>query len=104
MLRKAANPVSRDPAITKAYRQDMIKRIWNQYGKNNPELADRLIDRITNNMDVDHIWELQLNGPDCASNLRFLDRYTNHDIGTVQIRPQIRNLETGTEIKIRIEK
>ena len=32
------------------------------------------------------------------------DLNTNHDIGTVQIRPQIRNLETGTEIKIRIEK
>ncbi|MCK4261155.1 MAG: hypothetical protein KAX49_19430, partial [Halanaerobiales bacterium] len=35
LLYKANNPVLRNPAITKAYRQDMIKRIWNQYGQNN---------------------------------------------------------------------
>ncbi|MGG4143920.1 hypothetical protein ABEW34_12370 [Paenibacillus algorifonticola] len=39
LLYKAQNPVSRDPNITKQYRQDMIKRIWNQYGKGNPVFA-----------------------------------------------------------------
>jgi len=34
------------------------------------------------------------------SNIKFLDSYTNWNIGTQQIRPQIRNLETGTKIKI----
>ena len=104
LLQKAESPVSRNPSVTKAYRQDMIKRIWNQYGKTNPELADRLIDRVTTRMQPDHVWELQLGGPDTAANLKFLDSYTNWDIGTQQIRPQIRNLETGTKIKIKIEK
>lgn len=55
-------------------------------------------------MQPDHVWELQLGGPDTASNLKFLDSYTNWDIGTQQIRPQIRNFETGTKIRIKIEK
>ena len=104
VLYKAENPVLRDPSVTRAYRQDMIKRIWNQYGKTNPEFANKLIDRITTRMQPDHVWELQLGGPDTASNLKFLDSFTNWDIGTQQIRPQIRNLETGTQIKIKIEK
>lgn len=39
---------------------------------------------------------------DTTSNIRFLDLFTNWDIGTQQIRPQIRNLEIGTKIKIRM--
>jgi hypothetical protein len=54
-------------------------------------------------MDPDHIWELQLGGPDVASNLRMLDRFTNQDIGLRQIWPQIRNLPDYTPIKIIIE-
>lgn len=54
-------------------------------------------------MQPDHVWELQLGGPDVASNLRFLDSYTNWHIGTQQIRPQIKNLPTGTKITIKIE-
>ena len=54
-------------------------------------------------MQPDHVWELQLGGPDTASNIRFLDSFTNWDIGTQQIRPQIRDLEVGTKIKIKIE-
>lgn len=104
LLRKAANPVPRDPGIARKYKQDMIKRIWNQYGKRNPEFANNLINKIKKDMQPDHVWELQLNGPDDISNLRFLDSFTNWDIGTQQIRPQIRDLETGTRITIRIEK
>ncbi len=104
LLKKAANPVQRDPGIARKYKQDMIKRIWNQYGKRNPEFANNLINKIKKDMQPDHVWKLQLNGPDDISNLRFLDSFTNWDIGTQQIRPQIRDLETGTRITIRIEK
>jgi hypothetical protein len=54
-------------------------------------------------MQPDHIWELQLGGPDVASNLRFLDAFTNTNIGMQQIWPQIRNLPVGTKIRIAIE-
>ncbi|HOV28286.1 MAG TPA: hypothetical protein PK566_18270 [Pseudobacteroides sp.] len=103
LLYKAPNPVVRDPSVTRAYRQDMIKRIWKQYGKNNPEFANKLIDRVTKKMQPDHVWELQLGGPDTASNLKFLDSFTNWDIGTQQIRQQIKNLDDFTKIKIKIE-
>lgn len=102
-LCKAQNPVSRDPSITRAYRQDMIKRIWNQYGQSNPDFAKMLIQRVTERMQPDHIWELQLVGPDSINNLKFLDSYTNWHIGTQQIRPSIRKLLTGTKIKTSIE-
>ena len=82
----------------------MIKRIWKQYGKNNPEFANKLIDRVTKKMQPDHVWELQLGGPDTASNLKFLDSFTNWDIGTQQIRQQIKNLDDFTKIKIKIER
>ena len=103
LLYKAENPVQRDPSVTRNYRQDMIKRIWNQYGDVNPEFANTLINRVTTRMQPDHIWELQLGGPDISSNLRFLDSFTNWHVGTIQIRNQIRNLPVGTPIKIIIK-
>ncbi|WP_289896337.1 RHS repeat-associated core domain-containing protein [Paracoccus sp. TOH] len=102
LLSRATSPVSRDPSVTRAYRQDMIRRIWNQYGERNPAFANKLIERITQRMQPDHVHELQLNGPDAASNLRFLDSFTNWHIGTQQIWPQIRNLPPGTPIVIDI--
>ncbi|MBT2762673.1 hypothetical protein J7E85_15930, partial [Paenibacillus sp. ISL-20] len=103
LLYKAQNPVPRDPAVTRQYRQDMIKRIWKQYGQNNPAFGKKLIDRITKRMQPDHVWELQLGGPDIVENLKFLDSFTNWHIGVKQIRPQIKDLPTGTKIKINIE-
>ena len=38
LLYKAKNPVSRNPAVTRTYRQDIIKRIWDQYGTTNTQL------------------------------------------------------------------
>ncbi|MFC3885512.1 hypothetical protein ACFOU2_19360 [Bacillus songklensis] len=67
------------------------------------EFAKQLIDRVTKRMQPDHVWELQLGGPDEVSNLKFLDSYTNWHIGTQQIRPQIKNLPTGKKVKIKIE-
>jgi RHS repeat-associated protein len=71
LLVKAQNPVSRDRSVTTQYRQDMIKRIWAQYGNSNKVFADKLINRVTKLMQPDHVWELQLSGPDVPSNLKF---------------------------------
>lgn len=102
-LFKAPNPVKRNSQITKNYKGDLIKRVYDQYGSTNPAFADKLKDRILNRMDPDHVHELQLGGADAASNLKMLDRFTNWHIGTQQIWPQIRNLDDFTPIKIKIE-
>ncbi|MFN8856036.1 MAG: hypothetical protein ACK50P_10745, partial [Planctomycetaceae bacterium] len=102
-LIRVANPVARNPDITSRYRQNMVQRIWNQYGNTNQEFAKALIDRIRNRMSPDHVHELQLGGLDAVTNLRFMDRFTNWHIGTQQIRPQLRDLPVGTIIRIRIE-
>ncbi|WP_308460799.1 DNRLRE domain-containing protein [Streptomyces sp. Ru71] len=102
-LFKAPNPVARNSAVTKNYKGDLIRRVYDQYGSTNPEFADKLKDRILNRMDPDHVHELQLGGPDTADNLKMLDRFTNWHVGTQQIWPQIKNLDDFTPIKIRIE-
>jgi RHS repeat-associated protein len=102
-LFRAGNPVARNPAITREYRQNMIRRIWAQYGARNPVFAEQLIHRVRRRMDVDHIHELQLGGLDASSNLRFLDSFTNWHVGTQQIWSQIRDLPVGTPIRIHIE-
>lgn len=50
-------------------------------------------------MNPDHVWELQLGGPDVASNLHILDAFTNQDIGR-QIRQQIHALPDYTPLRI----
>jgi hypothetical protein len=102
-LFKAPNPVSRDSSVTGKYKADLIRRVYDQYGKTNPGFADALKSRILTRMDPDHVWELQLGGPDVSSNLRMLDRFTNQQIGMRQIWPQIRSLPDHTPIKIIIE-
>ncbi|HEY9368647.1 DNRLRE domain-containing protein [Streptomyces sp.] len=102
-LFKAPNPVKRNKQLTKNYKGDLIKRVYDQYGSTNPAFADKLKDRILNRMDPDHVHELQLGGPDVTGNLKMLDRYTNWHIGTQQIWPQIKNLDDFTPIKIKIE-
>ena len=95
------SPSDRSRAV--AHQQDLIRRIHEQYGQRNPELSRRLIGRVTDgSMQLDHVHERQLAGPDLRSNMRYLDSFTNHRIGVGQIRPQIRNLPDGTPIRIRI--
>ncbi|NKZ05960.1 hypothetical protein [Actinomadura latina] len=103
-LFKAHNPVRpRDRSRSTAHQQDLIRRIHEQYGRRNPELSRSLIRRITDgSMQLDHRHELQLAGPDLRNNLRYLDTFTNHHVGSRQIRPQIRDLPDGTPIRIRI--
>jgi hypothetical protein len=101
-LYKATNPVARDPSVSRDYRQDVIDRIYAQYNDRNPDFSDKLIDRVTRVMQPDHVWELQLGGPDDRGNLKFLHGPTNEDIGMRQIRPQIAKLEDGTPIRIEV--
>ncbi|MEU8934927.1 ricin-type beta-trefoil lectin domain protein [Streptomyces sp. NPDC048409] len=102
VLVKAPNPVARDSSITNKYKANLIARVFDQFGATNPEFAASLRTRILTQMNPDHVWELQLSGPDDASNLHILDAFTNQDIGR-QIWGQIRGLPDGTPIGISIE-
>ena len=95
---------SRDRAIADAYRQNMIDRIWTQYGKNNPQFAKQLIKKITDRtkMQIDHTWELQLGGPDTIDNLRYLDAFTNRNIGIDQIHRQLNYNDIPYSIRVKI--
>ncbi|MBX7124040.1 MAG: hypothetical protein K1X42_18090, partial [Opitutaceae bacterium] len=79
-------------------KSDMIKRIYNQYKNVNPELADRLIERVQR-MQFDHTVELQLGGADVLLNMRLLDKFTNWHLGQ-QISLQLRKVPYGTPIRI----
>ncbi|MEY2247972.1 ricin-type beta-trefoil lectin domain protein [Streptomyces sp. BF23-18] len=103
LLFKAPNPVARDSSITNNYKADLIRRVFDQFGATNPEFAATLRTRILTQMNPDHVWELQLGGPDAASNLHILDAFTNQEIGLRQIWPQIRGLPDYTPIAITIE-
>ncbi|MFD7232458.1 RHS repeat-associated core domain-containing protein [Streptomyces sp. NPDC059881] len=103
VLFKAPNPVARDRQITGKYKQQLIKRVFDQYGQNNREFAEQLRSRILSGMNPDHVWELQLGGPDHASNLHILEQFTNQHIGLHQIWPQIKDLPDFTPIRIKIE-
>ncbi|MFJ7967103.1 ricin-type beta-trefoil lectin domain protein [Streptomyces sp. NPDC096324] len=103
LLFKAPNPVSRDTTITSNYKSNLIARVFDQFGARNPTFAEVLKSRILAQMNPDHVWELQLGGPDHASNLHILDAFTNQEIGLRQIWPQIRGLADYTPISITIE-
>lgn len=100
-LFKATNPVQRNSQLTRDYKNQVIQRIHRMYSQRDPAGTRALIDRVRR-MDVDHIHDLQLGGPDVRSNLRLLDRATNTDIGLRQIWPQIRGLPDGTPIRIQV--
>ncbi|MET8323251.1 endonuclease [Micromonospora sp. NPDC005189] len=109
-LFKQANPVARDTSITGGFKDRIIRKIHNKYVKNNKgsdaqkakdrEAAERMKQRVRD-QNPDHVWELQLGGPDEVSNLKLMDADTNQDIGT-QIRVQIMNLPDGTPIRIEV--
>jgi hypothetical protein len=101
-LIKAPNPVSRNPSLTRQYRQQIIKKAELKHGENNPEMLSKIKDRVSR-MDVDHQHELQLLGSDSKNNLSLLDKKTNQEIGT-QIRKQVKDLPDGTKIDSIIKK
>lgn len=109
LLYKAPNPVKRGSA-SEDYRQNVIKAVHEQHRDTDPELSRNVIRHIAGQRKVappaaqpDHVWELQLGGPDAGWNMRFLHAFTNEHIGTRQIRPQIQKLPDGTPITIRID-
>ncbi|HET6481872.1 MAG TPA: hypothetical protein VFG35_17830 [Actinoplanes sp.] len=83
------------------YKNQLIRRVFAQYGEKNPAFAKQLRDRIVQRMNPDHVWELQLGGPDDVANLHILDAKVNGGVGN-QIRQQIRNLPDYTPITITI--
>jgi hypothetical protein len=95
-LRKAPNPVARDPSIPRNHKDALIRRAYDRYGKSDPAKFQSLRARIRQ-MQPDHVHELQLSGLDEASNLSLLDADVNTGIGR-QIWQQTRNLPDGTII------
>ncbi|KUL30813.1 hypothetical protein [Actinoplanes awajinensis] len=106
-LFKQANPLDKDPEITKAYRKRVrdaiLAKYWPDGGRATPEgkaMANKLLERLRNT-DADHVWDPQLGGADHASNLRLLDSHTNQDMGN-EIWQQIKDLPDGTPIRIEL--
>jgi hypothetical protein len=102
LLHKARNPVARDSSVTRRYTADLVRRITTVIGSRNPEHAARLVRRVTELMDPDHVHELQLGGGDVAANIRMLDRLTNRGIGSRQLRPQLMALPDGTPVRVEV--
>jgi hypothetical protein len=91
----------RDPDITRVYKSAVIKRYYDMFYKKNPIKVKARIEMIRK-MHPDHVWELQLGGPDLRSNLKMLDAHTNMSIGA-QIKARLRNVAPGTRIKISVK-
>ncbi|MFG2530563.1 hypothetical protein [Streptomyces sp. NPDC048516] len=91
----------RDKEITKQYK-GALEALIRRNHKDAPEFAEEAAG-AARKMQPDHVNELQTGGPDAWRNLRMLDRTTNFDIGTQQIRPQIKNLPDGNPINIDIK-
>ncbi|MEW2634830.1 LamG-like jellyroll fold domain-containing protein [Streptomyces sp. NPDC048389] len=102
VLVKAPNPLPPRAGIEKGYKQEFFKKVHKQFNDVNPEFVKRARQRIFGNMNPDHVWELQLGGPDVVGNLHMLDAFTNQAIGR-QIRQQIRTLPDHTPISITIQ-
>ena len=86
----------RDKTITKEYRENILKSAERQWGKSEPQRAQR-ITRILKKLDADHLHELQLGGIDHRSSLWLLDKPVNRSFGA-QIQRQLRDVPTGTPI------
>lgn len=91
----------RDKEITRQYK-GALEALIRRNHKDDPEFADEAA-TAARAMQPDHVNELQTGGPDAWRNLRMLDRTTNFDIGTQQIRPQIKDLPDGNPIHIDIK-
>lgn len=91
----------RDKKITADYK-GALEALIRRNNKDDPDFAEEAA-VAARKMQPDHVNELQTGGPDAWRNLRMLDRTTNYDIGTQQIRPQIRDLPDGNPINIDIK-
>lgn len=82
-------------SATKKYRKQLLKRVRSRYS-NAPATRKELEERI-NEMDVDHLHELQLGGMDEVRNLKMLDSSVNRSVG-VQIKNALKDLDEGAII------
>ena len=87
----------RNSNLTVKYRAELNKKIKQQYGEKHPEFAQKLLYRVKNKIDIDHLHELQLGGPDILSNLRIRERAVNRSIGS-QIQGQLKKLPEGQQV------
>jgi hypothetical protein len=96
-----APTVERQKALTTEYKSALIKILHQQY-KDHPDY-DHIMQRVQD-MQADHIHELQLGGEDTWKNLRMLHQWTNWDIGSEQINKDLlrHKVPVGTPIKIKI--
>ncbi|WP_457459620.1 LamG-like jellyroll fold domain-containing protein [Streptomyces sp. TE5632] len=101
-LFKAPNPLPPRVGIERGYKQEFFRKVYAQYNDKNPEFVAAARRRIFGNMNPDHVWELQLGGPDSVDNLHMLDAHTNQVIGR-QIRQQIMKLPDYTPISVTIQ-
>ena len=92
---------NRDPSITRSYKNSIIKAVKIQY-KDDIIKAKTIIKQIKK-MDPDHVWELQLGGPDSWENLEMIDSFTNRRIGQ-NLASQMRGLDDGVRIKIVVQR
>jgi hypothetical protein len=92
----------RDPNLTDKYRDTLLKRAEQEWGKTGPEKFQRMKERFLK-LDADHLHELQLGGVDHFSALTMLDQGVNRSVGP-QIRYQIKDLPNGTKITRILEK
>ena len=95
-LSKGENPATRDPSLTRQYKNRLVRRAYEEFGRSDPATFRRLRDRIRQ-MHPDHMQDLQLVGADDAMNLWLLDADVNTGLGR-QIWQQIRLLRAGTMI------
>jgi len=101
-LRKASGTKALRTGAGGQYKNRLIRRAFELYGKSDLAKAESLKARILG-MHADHLQDLQLSGLDDASNLWLLDADVNVGLGR-QIWQQIKNLPDGTIIdKIVIE-
>ncbi|MGV9566057.1 hypothetical protein [Streptomyces sp. NPDC003480] len=91
----------RDKKITADYK-GALEALIRRNHKDDPEFAEKAA-QAARKMEPDHVNELQTGGPDAWRNLRMLDRKTNFEIGTQQIRPQIKDLPDGNPIRIDVK-
>ncbi|WP_258573725.1 hypothetical protein [Streptomyces sp. KM273126] len=87
--------------IQRKYSAALIAYTATKY-KRFPHLAEAVKSQIKKRQ-VDHGRELQVTGPDHPRNLNMLEKVTNFEVGTQQIRIAIASLKEGTLIKFIID-
>ena len=86
----------RDENLTAKYRKNILDAARNKFKESNPTKYEQLKLKIEN-MDADHLHELQLGGIDHKGMLTMLEKKVNRSIGS-QVRHQMKDLPMGAKI------